>query len=280
MFTAVAYSGNVIRFRYLPLVFFALCCAKAAEPSPETVAAFDKYVKLTEEGFAKHQGFEDFLWLDHHPQEKSLVWLQQTLVKPLETLDGGKPIEVPGGVIQHWLGATYVEGSNLDVPGLLLNFGGYQDFFPEQIVGTKVLKHEGDNYDFILRLHRKQIRTVVLNVYESAKYTKIDPLRWTIAARSTKVGESEHPRNKKKFDEDRPVEDAAGYLWRMNFYFRVEQADTGVYIELETITLAREPGGKFSPSRYMTGYQNFPHDFTAYLIDVLQVIFPKPQRHR
>lgn len=242
------------------------------------MAAFDKYVKLTEEGFAKHQGFEDFLWLDHHPQEKSMVWLQQTLVKPLETLDNGKPIDVPGGVIQHWLGATYVEGSKLDVAGLLLNFGGYKDFFREQIVDTKVLKHEGDNYEFILRLYKKQISTVVLNVTESAKYTKIDPLRWTIAAHSTHIGESEHPKNKKKFDEDKPVEDTAGYLWRMNFYFRVEQADSGVYIELETITLGREPGGKFSPSRYLTGFQTFPREFTTYLIDVLQTIFPKPQR--
>ena len=265
----------MLRFRYLPLLLLALSSLPAEELRPETAAAFDRYVRLTEEGFAKDHGYENFLWLDHHPKEKTMVWLQQSIVQPMQTLDHGAAIEVPGGVIQHWLGVVYLENADADhVHGLLGNFAGYKDFFHEQIIDSKVIRHEGDQSDYLLRFHKKQFNTVVLNVEESAKYTKIDDTHWTIASRSTKVAEAEHPKNKKKLDEDRPPEDDAGYLWRLNLYWRVQQSDNGCYVELELISLGREESGRLHPSRYMANFQNFPHQLTAYLIDTLDNLFP------
>jgi len=272
-----AYIGRVNVLRYLTaLVFFSLSLS-AADLKPETIAAFDRYIKITEDGFAQHHGFEDFLWLDHHPKEKSMVWLQQSIVTPMQTLDQGKEIEVPDGVIQHWLGVVYLEKSDADADhmrGLLLNFPGYKDFFKQQIVDSKLVKRDGDQFDFFLRLSKKQLSTVVLNVNETAHYTPIDPARWWVACRSTHIGEVEHPKNKKTFDEEHPAEEGAGYLWRLNFYWRVQQADNGVYVELEVITLARQTGGLINPSKFLTGFQSYPRDFTQYLIDSLEVLFP------
>jgi hypothetical protein len=264
----------VIRFRYLPLLIGLFSGLQAADLKPETSAAFDRYVKLTEDGFAKNQGFENFLWLDHHPDQKSLVWLQQSVVAPLQTLDQGKEIEIPDGVIQHWLGVVYLEGADADhVRGLLMNFDGWKDFFKQQVSASKVTKHEGDNYDFSLRFYRKQLSTVVLNANETAKYTLIDPLHWTLASHSTHIGEVEHPKNKKKLDQERSPEEAAGYMWRLNFYFRVQQSDNGVYVELEVISLAREANGLINTSRFLNGFQNFPHDLTQSIISTLETLF-------
>jgi hypothetical protein len=271
-----SYSGRVIRVRYLPLLICACSGLQAVDLKPETTAAFDRYIKLTEEGYAKNQGYENFLWLDHHSNEKSLVWLQQSIVRPMQTLDQGKAIEVPDGVIQHWLGAVYLERADADadhVRGLLMNFAAYKDFFKGQIIDSTQTKHDGDDYDFTLRFYKKQFNTVVLNVNESAKYTLIDPTHWTLACRSTHIGEAEHPKNKKKLDEERAPEDAAGYLWRLNLYWRVQQSDNGVYVELETISLARQEGGRINPSRLLVGLQSFPQDLTQYLIDTLDAIF-------
>lgn len=254
----------------------ALTGLRAAELQPETAAAFDRYVKITEDEYAKHRGFEDFLWLDHHPKEKSMVWLQQSIVRPVQTVDQGKEIEIPGGVIQHWLGVVFVERNDTDAEhlrGLLLNFAGYKDFFKEQIIESQLHKHDGDDYDFTLRFYKKQFKTVVLNVDESAKYKLIDPYKWTVTCHSTHIGEAEHPKNKKKLDENRPDEDAAGYLWRLNFYWRVQQADNGCYVEIEVITLGPEEAGVLHPSRYMANFQNFGHDLTQYLISSLETIF-------
>ncbi len=263
--------------RYLVLLISVAFGIRAAAPKPETIAAFDRYVKITEDGFAQHQGPESFLWVDGHPKEKSLVWLGQSAVIPMQTLDQGKEIEIPDGAIQHWLGAIFVENANANVEnarGLLLNFAGYKDFFRQQIIESKLNKHEGDQYDFFLRFYKKQVSTVMLNVNETAKYTLIDPVRWSVACHSTHVGEVEHPKDKKKRDQERSPEEAAGYLWRFNFYFRVQQSDNGMYIELEVITLAREEGGKLSPGRFLNGFQSFPNDLTQAILENLNNIFP------
>jgi hypothetical protein len=265
----------VIRVRSLLLVFLVFAGLDAAELNPETNAAFDRYVKVTEEGFAKSQGFENFLWLDHHSNEKTLVWLGQSVIRPLKTLDHGAEIDVPGGDLQHWLGAVFLDGADIDrVRGLMMNLAGYKDFFRQLISESKVNKKDGDQYDFLLRLYKKQVSTVVLNVDESGKYTLIDPNHWTFASHSTHIGELEHPKNKKKQDQERSPDQAEGYLWRFNFYLRVQQSDNGVWLELEVISLARGPGGRLSASRFLNGFQSYPQDLTESIIDTLQVIFP------
>jgi len=269
----------VICVCYLLLLLFASSGLWAAELKPESSAAFDRYVKLTEEGFAKSQGFENFLWLDHHSDQKSLVWLGQSVIAPLKTLDHGAAIAVPDADLEHWLGAVFLESTDIDhVRGLLMNLAGYKDFFKEQIVESKINKHEGDQYDFLWRFYKKQFSTVLLNVDETGRYTLIDPTHWNFASHSTHIGEVEHPKDKKKLDRERSPEEAAGYLWRFNFYLRAQQSDNGVYVELETVSLGREASGLISPSRYLNGFQNFPHDLTEYMIDTLQNIFPNRRK--
>ncbi len=143
--------------RYLSLMVFIARALPAAELKPETSAAFDRYVKLTEDGFAKNQGFENFLWLDHHSREKSLVWLGQSIVSPLQTLDQGRQIEVPDGVIQHWLGVVYLEGTTLDkVRDVALNFADYKTFFKQQVIDSKLIKRDGEQFDALIRFYKSR----------------------------------------------------------------------------------------------------------------------------
>lgn len=265
----------------LPILLAPLACASvcAAELKPETVAAFDRYVKLSEEEMDQHKGFRDFLWLDRQdPKQKSLVWLGQSTIVPLTTLDHGQQIDVPDGVIQHWLGLVFLEKSTLEkMSVILLNFNEYFHMIPLQIMESKLNKRDGDQYDAFLRLYKKQVSAVVLNVNESAKYTQVDPMRAVIACHSTHIGEVERPRNKKKYDQERPAEDEAGYLWRLNFYLRMEEADNGVYVEIEMITLARQAGGLINASRFLNGFQTFPKELVQGFIAALEYIYP---RHR
>jgi hypothetical protein len=252
---------------------------RAAELKPETAAAFDRYVKVAEDEMNKHKGFRDFLWLDRQdPKQKSLVWLGQSTIVPLTTLDHGQEIEVPDGEIQHWLGLAFLEKATLEkMSVVLLNFNEYFHMIPLQIMESKLNKRDGDQYDAFLRLYKKQVSAVVLNVNESAKYTQLDPARAVIACRSTHIGEVERPRNKKKYDQERSPEDAAGYLWRLNVYLRMEQADNGVYVEIEMITLARQTGGLINASRFLNGFQTFPKELVQGYIAALEYIYP---RHR
>jgi hypothetical protein len=254
----------------------AYASVRAAELTPETAAAFDRYIKVTEDEMDQHRGFADFLWLDRQdPKEKSLIWLGQSTIVPLKTLDHGKEIDVPDGVIQHWLGMVYLEKGTLEkVRDILLNFNEYHNMIPLQIMESKLNKRDGDQSDVFLRLYKKQVSAVVLNVNETAKYTLIDPSRGGIACHSTKIAEVEHPGNKKKLNQERPAEDAAGYLWRLNLYLRIEQSDNGAYVEIETITLARPAAGLVNASRFLNGFQTFPHELTQGFIGALEAIYP------
>jgi hypothetical protein len=60
----------------------------------------------------------------------------------------------------------------------------------------------------------------------------------------------------------------------MNTYLRMEQADNGVYVEIEMITLARQTGGLINTSRFLTGFQSFPHELTQGFIAALEYIYP------
>jgi hypothetical protein len=261
----------------IPLALLACASLRAAELKPETAAAFDRYVKVAEEEMDKHKGFQDFLWLDRQdPKQKSVVWLGQSTIVPLTTLDHGQEIEVPDGEIQHWLGLVFLEKSTLEkMSMILLNFNEYFHMIPLQIMESKTTKHEGDQTEAFLRLFKKQVSAVVLNVNENAKYTQVDPMRAVIACHSTKIAEAEHPRNKKKLDQERAEEDAAGYLWRLNIYLRMEEADNGVYVEIEMITLARQSGGILDKSRYLNGFQSFPKELVQGYIAALEYIYPR-----
>lgn len=216
------------------------------------ISTFDQYVQTFEDETNKHHGFEDFLWLDHHPDQKSLVWLGQSVVRPVET---------PDGTIQHWLGAAYLEGATLDTArNVILNFADYKLGFKQQVIDSKLIKREGEQFYFQLQLYKKQISSVRLIVDETAKYTLVDPARVTLAAHSTHIGEAK--------------QDESPYLQHLNFYWRLEQADNGVYAELEVISQGRE-AGTLSPGRYLNGFQNFPRELTQGMIDGLHAAFPR-----
>jgi hypothetical protein len=268
-------SSRVKNLRLLILLAPLACASvRAAELKPETAAAFDRYIKVTEEEMNQHRGFGDFLWLDHHPKEKSLVWLGQSAINPLKTLDHGQEIDVPDGVIQHWLGVIYLDEATLErARDVVLNFADYKESFKAQVIDSKLIKRDGEQFDALLRLYKKQISTVLLNVHETAKYTLVDPSKITVACHSTRIGEAAHPKNKKAYDDERPPEDESGYLWRLNLYWRLERADDGVYVELEVISLARQTGG-LNPGRLLNGFQTFPNELTQGMIDSLRDAFP------
>ena len=98
--------------RLAPIVC-ALSFAHAADLKPETAAAFDHYVKLTEEGIDKRTG-SDFLLLETNAKQKTLVWLGQNVIEPKKTLDQGREIDIPDGLLQDWIADIFLERETVD----------------------------------------------------------------------------------------------------------------------------------------------------------------------
>jgi hypothetical protein len=251
----------------------AVCVIYAADLKPETSAAFDHYVKLTEEGIEKHTS-SDFLLLGQNAKQKTLVWLGQTVIEPKKTLDQGHEIDIPDGLMQDWVGDIFLEGTTLDrVRDMLLNFADYKNYFKQQIIESRLVKRDGDHFDAFLRLYKRQVTPIVLNTQLSAVYTSVDPSRAYVICRSTHLAEAAHPNKKSTYDQERSPGEASGYLWRVNLYYRLYQADDGVYAELELISLSR-PGGGVHPGRFLSGFESFPRELEEALLSGLRDAFP------
>lgn len=259
------------------MLSFLASCVAAADLEPATAAAFDRYVKLTEQQLEAQRGPHDFLWLDKHPKEKSLAWLGQSVVAPLKTLDQDKEIEIPEGALQHWLGTVLLEHATLErVRDLILDYGDYKFFFKQFFTGSRLGKREGDQFTASLRLSRKQLAKVTLNLDVSGTYFSVDATRAYIVTHTTHVGEVDHPKTKDPGETERPSKDMNGYLWRQNVYWRIEQTRDGVFAEMQSITLARQ-AGTLNPGRFLNGFvQSFPREFVAGSIEALQQAFPRP----
>lgn len=263
--------------RYFLLLSFLASCASAAALDPATDAAFERYAKLTEQQLEAQRGPHDFLWLDKHDKEKSLVWLGQRIVVPLKTLDQGKEIEIPEGSLQHWLGTALLEHATLErVRDLILDYGDYKSFFKQFFTGSRLGKHEGDQFTASLRLSRKQLAKVTLNLDISGTYLSVDANRAYIVTRTTHIGEVDHPKTKDPGETERPSEDRNGYLWRQNVYWRIEQTRDGVFVEMQSITLSRQ-AGSLNPGRFLNGFvQSYPREFVEGCMEALQQAFPRP----
>ena len=92
--------------------------AAGAELQNRTTQAFDRYVRLTE---ARLSGAGPFLWIDGLPDARrrpalEAVRRKELSIERLETKDNGREIDVPGGIIHHWVGTAFVPSATSMTP--------------------------------------------------------------------------------------------------------------------------------------------------------------------
>jgi hypothetical protein len=219
--------------------------ACAAHLTPQTSATFDRYIELTEAQRKADLSTDRFLRL-------TKVRSDQVRVEPVITLDNGKKITVPDGMIQHWIGTMLIQGVTIpEVTAILQDYPNYKNFYRPEVIESKQISHQGDEYDVFLRLYKKRILTVILNTNYHVRYAMVNPHRAYLISHSTKIAEV-------KDGAELPVGDDTGFLWRLNTYWRFEQADGGVYAECEAISLSSDVPGFLS---WIKGFvEKFPKE--------------------
>src|SRR5262245_31366471 len=128
--------------------------AAAAELQNRTIQAFDRYVRLTE---ARLNGPAPFLWIDGLPEAKrrealDTVRKQLLSIEQLQTKDNGREIDVPDGMIHHWVGTAFVAGASIDEAlALLQNYDAHQRIYAPTVAASKLQSRDGDRFRFFLR---------------------------------------------------------------------------------------------------------------------------------
>ena len=201
----------------------------------ETVQAFQRYVGI-EEDLHEHRmnGPRPFLWIDDPPRNRSMVETGEIVIEQ----DAGGEVAVPGGIIQNWAGCVFIPGGSLaKTLNLLQDYDRHKDIYPE-VIDSRLLSRNGDRMTAYLRLVKKKVLTVVLNTEHEVQVGEIGARRGFIRSRSTRITEV---RNAGEPDETQlPSEEDSGFLWRLNAYWRLEETNRGLYVELSTISLSRD----------------------------------------
>jgi hypothetical protein len=216
---------------------------------PETTAAFNHYVQVTEQRIDTDLRGGHFLYLDNFSEEarqRTYAQLQQgeLYIEQLHTMEGETPLRVPNGMIHHWIGIAFIPKVTLtQTLHILLDYSKQAEIYKPDIRRSRLLSSNGNTSTIYLQLFKKSMVTVVLNAEFDAKFNKLSDSRAEIRSYSTRIAELRNPGEPDEYE--LPVGDDHGYLWRLDTWWRVEEKDGGVYIQVESIGLSRKVPAPF-----------------------------------
>jgi hypothetical protein len=230
--------------RILLVVAIVLCVSSSrpsgAELKPRTVAAFDRYVRVTE---ARMTGDAPFLWVDALQEAKRRSSLEtmrqgQLVIERLQTHDAGKAIDIPDGMVHHWLGSVFVPGATVgQAVTLLQDYDRHAEIYRPNVVQSRLLSRDGDLFRAYLRFYMKKVIAVTVNSEHEALFTRPAADRAQSRIYSMRIAEVENAGT--AHEREKPVGNDGGFLWRLNTYWRFLERDGGTYLQCEAISLSR-----------------------------------------
>jgi hypothetical protein len=226
------------------IAFSAAIPLGASVLKPTAAAAFDLYVKLTEQRMDDEiAGGQIFLWIDGLTESRRAAVRRELhdgglIVERLETRDGSKSIDAPGALIHHWVGLVFVPGVRLDdAVALMQDYDQHARIFSPNIAASKILERSGSHFRVALRFYVKKVIAVTVDTENEADFFHPAPDRAYSRIRSIRVAEVA---NAGKPDERQKAPgEERGFIYRLNTYWRFLERDGGTYIQCESLTLSR-----------------------------------------
>ena len=209
---------------------------KPVQLKPSTLAAFEAYILEAEKDMEQTlHGTAPFLWSQQQPERAQKVGQGQILA---QFWSGRGPVKVPSGLIHDWVGAAFIPDSTIQaVLTVMQNYDHHKNTYKPEVIDSRLIRREGNNFQIHLRLLKKKIITVVLDTEHEVHYLPVDRSRWVCRSYTRQIAEVENAGT----DLERILQPDTGYgfLWRLYSYWRLEQRDAGVVVECRAISLTR-----------------------------------------
>ena len=203
----------------------------------ETLLAYATHIAAVDT--AIEQGLreqEQFLWSDGSAERVAQLRKGDTIA---ELSSGKRPIQVPDGLIHDWIGVTCIPGTTIEKTlALVQNYDNHKNIYQPEVIGSKLIDRQGNDFLIYLRLRKKKIITVILDTDHQVHYFSVDPKRWMCRSRTTRISEVEDAG--KQTERVRPPDTGYGFLWRLYSYWRFEERDNCTYVECRAISLTRD----------------------------------------
>jgi len=222
--------------------------AHSVELKPETLEPFERYVRQAEQKMEDElRAGKPFLLPDRWPPERRDQADQQLrrgeMVIERMNKNRGPEAHVPDGLIHHWAGIVFIPGATLDrTLTLIQDYDHHQDVYSPEVLRSRLVRRQGDDFHIFLRLRKHKVVTVVLDTEYDVHFARLDAHRAYSRSHSTRIAEVENPgRNDER--ELSPGNDH-GFMWALDTYWRFLEVADGVFIQCEAISLTRDvPSG-------------------------------------
>jgi hypothetical protein len=265
----MAWSRSSLLVSFVFLAVLNARGAGASELKPRTAKAFQRYEEVTEtriQGELSTPG--QFLYLDTLPEsqraeEMARLKSGQVYVKSITTKENEKKIEIPDGLVHHWLAIGFIPKARLEqVIQVTQDYPHHAEFFKPDVQRSELLSHDGEHFRVYFRFYRHAIVTAVYNTEFDIQFTQSDPAHVHSTAKAVRIAEVRNPGEKD--ESERPVGNDHGYLWRLDLYTRYVEVNDGVYVQIEFVGLSRSVPAIFAwlvnpyihsvPREYLTNY--------------------------
>lgn len=233
-------ADSIPRFRMLTrALFFVIALIltgsslelRAAEVHARSLQAWNHFVAQQEEALRSTPQAAAI-----SPADKALLRNGEILVRPAHHQG---TIAVPSALIHDWIGTIFIPGATLQsVLASVRSYEDYPDFYQPTVTQAKLISTSppSDRYSVVMRQDVLTIRTGLAGEYVS-QYYSIDPTHGYSVTHSRWLREI--AQYGKTNQELLAPDTGKGFIWRIYSQTYYEQADSGVYLELEGAALSR-----------------------------------------
>ncbi|HXY48637.1 MAG TPA: hypothetical protein VEI01_04235 [Terriglobales bacterium] len=229
------------------LALVIVACQAVGQSKPETRKAFDRYVQITEQRIGREEAsaslFVDSLAPAARSNAAGRLSKGEVVVESRLTRDEGQSIDVPGGMVHHWVGVVFVPGVTIpEALALLQDYDDHYRIYAPEVERSKVIARTADDFQIYYRLRREKVVTVVMDAYYDVHYAPIRNHHAWSRSYSTKIQEVSRPGDKD--EKILAADEGTGFMWRLNTYWQYLERDGGLYIQCEAMSLSRDiPAG-------------------------------------
>ena len=234
-----------VSFAFWLLLLLDATRSLKGEPTKAAVSVFNAYSAAVELRLAhQHSSQRDFLapfGADVKDPEERLhrgESVIERVVEPVSVNTGNS-----GAMLHHWRGTAYISGATAgDFERLMRDFNSYPQYFAPQVVQAKRGSEHGDRIQAWMRIRQKHVITVVMDATYDVTFGQLDQRHGYSISRSTRIDEigslgtrAEHVLS---------ASEEHGFLWRLDTYWSYEERDSGLYLQVEVVSLTRSiPSG-------------------------------------
>lgn len=204
----------------------------AAEPAPAVVARYDAYVEGVEQRLERQHGSgSGFL---PRPEVATRLRRGEEVITRQDS-GGASP---SGAMLHHWRAQAFVPGAHAaQLERLLRDVAAYPRVYAPEVERARATAVLGDRMHTAMRVRQKHVLTVVLDTDYDVAFGRLDDGHGWSRSQSTRIAEIADAGT----PQERvlgPGEDH-GFLWRQQTWWSWAEADGGLYLDVESVSLSR-----------------------------------------